>query len=512
VRSKTNLVIAIKSGSTAVYEPATRRVEAVSFDTFYPGGLYGIAVFFIPADVNSPLQLALGQSIILYSGLVAVYEGVVSSIEMSVDVDLQGFNIQCVGYWGSLIMPRLIDKPWADVRLDEGTYEVFTSSSGLDKTTIDRYNRIRFVPKAVAWTSSEYAQLMYVCPTGQTIKRMTYNYNLQEGAQAWILGVYNRTTDSYEVSYTTSGSGSADITFGTPTFGINLVFQAGANQTPAADGSIFGEFSNIVVYTETGAINPTEIIKDIRGMITELSADESAIGSNTLSIVPFVANLKSAATVIFSILNYGDASNNAWAAGLLTSNLSSDGKPLLFYEQQPALTSYDYTIRLDSPNVVAPSSAIQRLNSVYNYIYVEYKDGFGRRKVRGPNDTATLKDTASIAQYGQRDYLLSVDTTSQSIATAAGVKFLAQYKGIDWSVVDFPITVTGYIITVGGASIPVSEICAGKRLRIENFMADLSGTGLTFLISRTRYSEDADGKQQCELTIGRPDSIDARIS
>ena len=45
---------------------------------------------------------------------------------------------------------------------------------------------------------------------------------------------------------------------------------------------------------------------------------------------------------------------------------------------------------------------------------------------------------------------------------------------------------------------------AGKRLLITDYLTDLSGTGLTVLITRTEYEHDS---RMCSLSFGVPDNL-----
>ncbi|HEY4692489.1 MAG TPA: hypothetical protein VIH16_03575, partial [Bellilinea sp.] len=69
--------------------------------------------------------------------------------------------------------------------------------------------------------------------------------------------------------------------------------------------------------------------------------------------------------------------------------------------------------------------------------------------------------------------------------------------------------VIGYIRDRYGSEVPACEIQAGKRIKIENWLNDLSGTGLTFLISATDYN---DTTETCTLGIGQVDELDVFLS
>ncbi len=62
----------------------------------------------------------------------------------------------------------------------------------------------------------------------------------------------------------------------------------------------------------------------------------------------------------------------------------------------------------------------------------------------------------------------------------------------------------GWIRTKAGDTIPANKVQAGKRIRIENYLDDLSGEGLTFVVSRTTYN---DSTQTASLSIGIQDNL-----
>jgi hypothetical protein len=243
-------------------------------------------------------------------------------------------------------------------------------------------------------------------------------------------------------------------------------------------------------------------------MITGLSADTVRIGSNTVSLVPFVADNETAAAVLFKAASYGDASYNAWAFFVLESDLSTDDKPILYYAQQPALTSTDFYIRLDDPNLVAPVSLVQDTAEVRNWISVRYQKIDGGQAIVSPNDDANLKDSTSIATYGTRAEELTLDTTSVTLATAYARRYLGTRKDPQWTIPG-GLSVQGYIRNASGGHVPAANIRPGNRVRIENFIEDISGTGLTFLITGTAY-DDASGR--CTMQVGRPNRLDVLLA
>ena len=168
-------------------------------------------------------------------------------------------------------------------------------------------------------------------------------------------------------------------------------------------------------------------------------------------------------------------------------------------EQYPVLTDYDLALRLDEINIAGPIEINQDFEAIANWIIVQYYDENGWSHWITPDDDATLKDTTSIADYGQRDSILTLGYSTSTVATNNGKRILATNKDPQWN--SSPISVWDYIRRKNSDPILPSRIRAGQRLKIENFMRDLSGTGLTMLITGTRY-EDESGI--CTMTFGQP--------
>jgi hypothetical protein len=122
-----------------------------------------------------------------------------------------------------------------------------------------------------------------------------------------------------------------------------------------------------------------------------------------------------------------------------------------------------------------------------------------------PDTDAAMKDTASIAAYGQRDALIDLGYSSATAAAQNGYRLLAAYKDPVFELAG-PISVMGRIRTLSGEFAPVSQVYAGLRLRIENFINDLTGTatGATFLISSTQYD---DSTETVTITCGPPPEL-----
>lgn len=510
-----NLVLtAYSSSTTPITDPQEllRRATSLRFSTIFPAGVFATLECFIAADPTAALAVAAGQRIVARNGLIVCWEGLITSVTRIFGSTQMGIKIAAVGFWGQILERRTWEKRWADNRLTDALWVWQTTASGAEKCSADRINRLRATPKGVAWANNDQALLQYSMPTGETIKRVTLAYDMQEAAQAWLLGLYNNAAGAFVWSVTASGTGTRDDTPATPSQAMQLAFRSQAAQTPTEDGTYYGQISGVMVYSETGTITAQSIAKNIRAKLTELNSDETRIGAPGFTLEPFMSNGREPmASILNRATSYGDGSYNSWAAYLVESDLATtpDGKPVLALTQYPALTAYDYAVRVDDPNVDGTITIVYDLESVRNWITVSYRDELDNRDViLTPDDDANLKDTTSITAYGQREtpQPLAAGTTSATVAKNLARRYLAAYKD-PRLYVSGPIVVKGYIRNATGGLVPASQIRAGMRIKVENYLTDLasvSGAGLTFIITQTDYNDDT---QTCAVSTGVPDDL-----
>jgi len=509
------------SGTTEAVDPLLelRRAEQISFDTFYPGGLFGQFACFIPRDPDAWWPFKAGQRLVVRNGLSVVYEGVLISPGYSAQAQRSGRWLVAAGYWGQRLGVRTWRKPWCDTRIDNDAW-ISQAVTDEPQATDDRLNRIRITPKGVAWVANELYRVRYSVPTSHTIKRVTMDYDLttSAAAAAWTLRLRDNTgaADVWTISRVAAGSstGSQDVTLGTPRQTLDLELMSDATQTPVEDGSVYGQITNVKMYTETGAINPTEITKDWRAGLGDMNADETQIDSNTLTLEPWVTggavDFETAADNLARLAALGDASFNPWAAYVVESDSAAtpNGQPVLAFKQQPALTDYEYALRIDDA-VLAGLEL--RKTEVWNWMAVSYRDGEGRTQWLTPEDDANLKDTTSITTYGQREKILSSSFTSSAVATNFARRFLASNKDEKFYV-SGGIPVVGYLRGKQGQVIQASQLRAGKRVKVENYLTDevgVSAAGLTFVVTRTSYQ---DATETCILECGVSDDLAVLIA
>ena len=521
MKSYNKLQIDVFSSGTSRIDDPTKELDKASgirFMTLYPGGLYGAASFYVARDIIEWWQVSGAKRLIFRNGQKIVYEGEIDDLQSALSQTGQGIKVTATGYWGSLLMRRRWGKHWADDRITNAVWVWDETASGAELCTVDRNNRIRFTPKAEAWPNNTGAVVTYTMPTGETIKKVKYDYDFAEsaGVNDWELGWWDATNGFVSIASATGAAANQTYTPAAPDQSISLQYFSRDAQTPSWDGTYYGEVSNVVVYGNEApahAVDLTQIAKDIEGKLSGegvMNSDEDHIDAITYAdeIIPFISEYDTIANILMRAAKFGDDTQNSWAVGVYDSEKAAtpNGTSVLFCEQYLALTDFDYVIRLDEPNVAATISFTEDFGEIWNWVCVQYTNILGERKFITPDDQATLKDTTSISDYRQRDYLLNVGQSDSDTALDNGVRFLAEYKDPKWNLTA-PIRVKGSIRDSNNQKLPVSHVKAGKRIKIENFLRDTSGAagdGLTFRISKTRYT---DSNEIVTISAGKPDEL-----
>ena len=507
-----NLVISVACGlSTALREDQDGdllRAERIRFSTQYPGGIHSDAEFFVKRDPDREWGFLGNDRLVIRNELEIAWEGTIGKIGYVAGAGAeQGRKVYGTGWWGTILQRRGLYKTWADNRVDENVWRVRANGQEL-KLNFDREDRLLMTPKSASFAASTGGTLDYFAYQGELVRRVSGTFDLQEQGQAWEVRMLDEAASTL-TNRVTSGSATFNATLGTPASNIRFQFITNAVQTASGGGELYGAACNLMVYTETETISACVIANDVASALTSLNTDRSKIGSPGLTLEPFITfGHVMADTILMQAIEYGDSSGSAWAAYLDHSETAAtpDGKPVLVVEIQPALTDYDYAIRLNEPNLEAPLEIVKDTDGIYNWIVAKYYDPRGFYVFWTPNDESTLTDATSVANWGQREYVLDARQATRAAAIDLGQRFLAQRKDPRFYV-SGPVTVTGYIRGKNGNPVPSSLIRAGKRLRIEDFLSDevnVSTAGLTFLITDTTYN---DTDETCQISCGTPDKL-----
>ena len=513
-------------GQTVNTARLAERARHVRYGSIFPGGFSTLS-FFIPCDITETLEVSEGCKVQAYNWTDETWLGFVASIAYILGNEGEtGFEISCIGGFGYVMASMRIDKRWADNRI---TADVWRDGppSGFSDANPDRFTRyerskgrLRIETKNASFSANDGSSVYYQMPIGDTVKRVTLSYQMQEGGGDLILRLYNVTAAGNVWSVSASGSGTRDDALATPSRVIFLQLYAGSAHAGVSDGSRFGQIDSAVsgatqlmIYSETGSINAREVAVDLVGLMTQLSSNTDKIHAGlTLSVEPFLTDGKeSAASILQRICSFGTPTYEPIGYAVWGSLQTGDGKPQLEVLPYPDLSASEYVIDAADPRLEAPISIKRDVGSVVNYVSVVYRDALDRENVVTPDDDANLKDDASIALYGRRepDTNPDIGTGSYALAVAAGRAYIAN-RSNPRAYVSSPIKVFDAIMNATGGETPVSEIRAGQRVRLVNVLDDVlnaEGSGATFVITETEYSDD---NQSVSLSLGLPDSLDRK--
>ncbi|MBV6343350.1 hypothetical protein, partial [Candidatus Magnetobacterium casense] len=444
-----DLRIIIYSSGTVVDTQMTGMVKdhtGLSFDTIYPGGLYSQCRFFVAGDPTKPHPSISNKRIEILNGLKTLWEGQIDILQPTIQGQNDGYGFECTGYWGAFLGRSRWDKVWCDTRISDDIWEWQVTGGTESQFKLDRYNRLRFMPGNEVYVNTDYAAVRYVMPTSQAVNHITGNYDLNEGIQNWYLQAWDVAAGTAFGSVTASGTGSFDwipASAGSPGT-VDLRFCSGASQTGDIDNLYYGELSNIKVYGEAGTISSTEVLKDFVGHFTGLNVDTNYIAANTVTHEPCFMQWEPAAEFIAKLAAFGDTSYNPWSAGVKASSVAGtpNGKPVLYFEQQPSLSGYDYVLRLDE--IDGQVTLDQVFDEITNAVIVEYTDANGNSAIKSHLDDSTLQDNTSGAAYGWRYTKLSLGNVGETEALNYARRYLAWFKDPKWRM-SSPIVVRGTI-------------------------------------------------------------------
>lgn len=490
------------------------RAENIRLATCYPGGIFTTAGFFIPMDVTRWTPIKHAYRVIIRDGMRLVWEGWIAEIIYKVDPGRSGIEVSCLGYWALLFHQYKYNR-WIDRRFNAPIVYIWAdlATQANDKCTFDKRDRLMFIPKPEAWSDGEYAALRYYQNAGSNMKQAKFTYDLQEGAQAWQLMLYDISHSASLWSTASSGSGTADITAASSAATIEFRFYSRAAQTPTSS-SIYGKITDLSVLVENGSgsvtTTPTAILQSCTHSSYSggiLSTCTNLIGSNAydltdIGIVDDGFN-RSIAEFMLEIAKLS-SDGSKWNIGVMESEtVAGETKPILYYEEPPVLTDYDYILSIDEDTIVGGFDLVSSAmpEDVWSRVFVKYKEPGGFESWSYSDRTITTSYLSRHAVVIAPDGITSSSAASALASTTIAAKQnLAYYIGT-------PVTVKGFMREKSGVRVPASWVRAGKRLRIENFIADFgdesAGTGFTFLVSQTEYNDESGTNR---LTLGRPDS------
>jgi hypothetical protein len=502
--------IAVYAGTTAVDDPfgLLNRAEQITFSTTYPGGYYDSLNCFIPCDPTTRLPFTYLNTLIVRDGLTTIWRGDIISITLVINANRSGVEISAVGQLAYLKYTSTVRR-WIDRRFSSqmaGVWEYQTSATS-EKCTPDQYNRLMLTPKAVAWTTGEYVAFKYSTYNNSEVKKLTFTYDLQDGTQdnLWELNLYDQDAGANVWSVTGTATGSATVTIASTSGLLWFRLKSLANQTPPADGTIYGKITNLAVFgTNPSGTIVTTVADVIKAYCALLSyTDYTHFGTNTydLTTAGFVADdlTETFLESIQRVMQFS-AGNDAYSFGF-----NDYGLP--YFEMQPVLTDYDYIVNLAESNISGFELVLSAdYGEIYNEIFVRRTDEDGKMHIVTSGDDSGLRDDTSKTKYRQRVYRAEAGTSAQAGAVDVGKQTLKAKKDLQYYVRQ-PLVMHDTILSKNGVRVPVAQVRAGRRIRIENFSTDAGdalGAGLTFLISRTEYNDDTNS---ISISCGTPDDL-----
>lgn len=514
-----DITIEIYDGTTRIPDISNdlEHAEGIQFTAHIPGGDYGDASFFVERDVADPILFEIGHRVVFLNDQTVVYEGFLCGLTRIVEADYQGIEFSFCGATDWYLMKYPLEKRWADSRVGEDVWIWIEAAAAALKCDIDRQSRLLFVPKNVAWASSDRAGVTSTQPVGQTVKRVVFTYDLTTtaGCPNWTLLLRSNPSSpstEWSVNRTSAGSstGSADVTLASPHAGIQFVLQADAAYTPPNDGTVYGKITSLMVYSETDdPITMTTIAQDIAAEVgaagylnTSTALIETA--GTQLTLEPFVTNgYPSVADILNDASGRGDGAYNRWMWGCKDSYSvhGANGLPVLYLKAYPLTTDWEYEVTLGDDNIGGGVELFQDGIAIANHVITSRTDENGRYIYYTPADDANLADAASKSAYrvlsGAR---LDTGDCTQAEATAYARRFIATYSEPPYKLLR-PLILIEYVRRKDGSEIPVRLIKPGERIRLNNFVSTLSGVEPVFVITALAHSIDG---ESVSITTGVP--------
>lgn len=335
--------------------------------------------------------------------------------------------------------------------------------------------------------------------------------------QAWTLGLYDGSNAAVLWSVNAAGTGTQDITL-SPTAGTLYFYLASnAKQIPPAVGQIYGKITDLACVAESwDGTSQTTVSGILSAMVHYLGGP---FADNYQYIAPNTYDLLTTGFVQDDLqLSIGEqmikvgtyiAGNAPTSVGCLESDaISGNTSVVVYYETQPTLTDYEYAVRVDEKNLAGLELVLSAGTDVLqNTVWVRHSNDSGKQQWSNQSDDAGLADSASATKYEGRTLIVDgKQASTTALGAQYGLPFVTKHKDLQYYMRG-PLAIKGTIRTKAGVSVPVSQVRAGKRIRIENFATDVGDTvasGLTFLITHTDYDDET---QTCQVTCGVPDDI-----
>jgi hypothetical protein len=485
-----------RSGNV-IDDVSLHNAAGLRFGSFWPKG-YGPASFSVHRDVARRWAVKNAYDVVVRDGPSFIcYQGRINDPALILNGTSQTITVPMSGYY-VVLTERLLRKRWVD---NAAIDRLIVPSSLVDAvgqnqfvvTREDDYFLVQCGYGDVSRVSGEGHYRRYTMPTGIKIRRVETAYAIRsgEGVRIDILNVDNGSAVETFVATTTgsvvSGNISHNLTAGDTE---RLDFRFYCTDTDLYDDNdwmrlrallIYGKMDNFPSPTYTG----DEIIKDALYLKAgDLSSNYDRIASPAVALVPFTTRddgFETLDSIIQRIGAFGDSSQQYYGGSVWSEFGTTDGKPRFVFEPQPGTADNEWQVSLAE---LAAFNLSESDEELYNWIPVKFTDADGRETYLTPDDDASLKDTTSIALYGERAPRQSLNAGQCDAGSALdyGKRFLAGHKLPLWKG-DFSIR--GGVRDKVGVRRRGSRVQGGHRVTITDYRG-----GTTFMLRHTTYEAD----------------------
>lgn len=164
---------------------------------------------------------------------------------------------------------------------------------------------------------------------------------------------------------------------------------------------------------------------------------------------------------------------------------------MLFLEQYPDLTDYEYIVSLKHGNLMSDLVPYLDYDGIRNWIEVRWTDENGWERSISPDDDSSLKDQTSIDRYGARHEPggFRIGPSTQTNAVNWGKRLLQAKKNPQWRF-ESPLSVRGYLLDKQGIPVPACLVEPGDRIKNIDWPDDQDGQGQIFVMSMLQYEDE----------------------
>lgn len=480
-------------------ENTAERAENISLDTNWPGGFGGCSLI-LKRDPTAWWPVKLAHEVIIRDGGRIVFQGELIPRSEIGEKFLQT-AISAKGFY-YLLSKRRIRKRWVDNApvtrmIWPAARQTTETQQNMDANKRDNMILIRGGYGDVNKNNGDSYYEEYRMPTNNPIRKITSSYAIRTGegikAEWW-----NDDNAASEVSVTDSSGAQVTGSLNTAdplaqgdtelvTLRITLTASDIYDENDRCeiyDITIYGQYESTHGDYASPSYTNGEIVEDVLILAgSGISEDYDDIADPGITLTGFVTEadgFETADRIIERLAAYGDASQNTWGLAVWDETGTSDGKPKAVFEAR-SISDYEYRVRLAD---LQDFSHEPTLDELWNNIIISYIDANDQRQFLTGDDDATLTDSDSISDYGERHSpVIDIGKAESSTAQDIGQRVLAYHKDPLYKT-SFSIAST--IENKQGIPIPVSWVRAGERVKI----LDYNG-GTIYFVRHTQYNDDS---------------------